>query len=202
MSIEIEKKARLSEENYLEVCKLIQEKYGVPSFVEKTDIYYRNLFAANPEEFTFRLRKISNSVWKSNDSGKYELCSKVRETLDDGTEVNKELETEISVKDTEAFKAALKNVGIGFFYNKIKNGLEWMVPLKFKKHPFSLHVEVFRVTSDNGYKDFFIEVEYTGDCEVDLETNFVIEKIDDLLKNFGCTEIEPKKYQDLILALN
>ena len=87
MSIEIEKKARISEENYLEVCKLIQEKYGVPSFVEKTDIYYRNLFATNPEELTFRLRKISNSVWKSNDSGKYELCSKVRETLDDGTEV-------------------------------------------------------------------------------------------------------------------
>ena len=36
MSIEIEKKARLSEENYLEVCKLIQEKYCVD---EQTPVY-------------------------------------------------------------------------------------------------------------------------------------------------------------------
>lgn len=199
MSVEIEKKARIAEENYLDLCSQIQEKYGTPGFITKVDVYYKNVFATEPEKYTVRLRKLSNDVWRSNDNGKYEVCSKVRKTLDDGTEVNEELETELSVKDTEAFKAALSNAGLEYFYTKTKNGLEWTIPLKYKNHNFTLHAEVFKVTSDNGYKDYFLEIEYTGNCDIELDTDFVTEKINTVFLNFGISEFETKKYQDLIL---
>lgn len=197
MSIEIEKKARIPENDFLEVAKLLDEAYGKGSMIRKQDYFYKNAFTDGK---ALRLRKAGNSgVWSSSDSGLYEVCSKVKNVMDDGTEVNEEIETIIRVENPDIFKKALENAGLVYEYSKTKTGFEWNIPMKYKNNDFTLHAELMTVACDNGYKDYFLEIEYTGDCKVELSGEYVSGKITEVFQRFNLTDIEPRKYVELIL---
>ena len=197
MSVEIEKKARVSENDFLNVEKQLNELYGAGGIVKKVDYMYKNTYAEGNK--TLRLRKANNNVQSTTDDGIYELCSKIKSTAEDGTEVNEELETTIRIGDVDAFKKALENAGLSYHYSKEKSGYEWTIPMKTKGRSFTLHAELLTVTSDNGYKDYFLEIEYTGDCTIELNSEFVSGRISEVFNKLNLTNIETKKYVELIL---
>lgn len=191
MSVEIEKKVRISNDIYSEVIEKMKDTFGPGKDVNKVDRMYTNEFTKGK---TLRLR--NNGLFPAE----YEVCSKIKKTLDDGTEVNEELETHISVFELGSFEAALANAGLIFEYSKKKVGTEWTHGFNLDGHPYSLHLELLKVTSDNGYEDNFLEIEYTGDCEVEVPIETISENITSIFNQFELTDIEPKKYVELILG--
>ena len=198
MSVEIEKKVRVPENDFLTVARQMNEAYGTGGIVRKMDYMYKNTYAEGNK--VLRLRKANNTTWSTTDDGIYEVCSKIKTTAEDGTEVNEEIETTVRVGDVDTFKKALENAGLSYHYSKEKSGYEWTIPLKTKGRSFTLHAELLKVTSDNGYKDYFLEIEYTGDCSIELTSEFVSGKITEVFTKFGLTDVETKKYVELILG--
>lgn len=202
MQIEIEKKARVSGIYYLELARNLEKEYGKAKTVHKSDIYFKNKLDSDCEKF-IRLRKHGmNTVWRSADNGSYEINSKVKNTLDDGTEVNQEIETLIRVADTDTLKSIFDNVGLELFFEKVKDGFEWNIETTIKKEKIKLHAELLLVTSsiNNNYSDYFLEIECTDDLSDKVSAEMVAEKIMEIFNKFGLSDIETKSYKDLITS--
>ena len=181
--MEIEKKARIAKAVYEAAVG------GAPdgaTRVDKRDAVFRN------GGRDLRLRKIGVGTT-------YELSRKEKVFMNGG-ESNREIETRMEIADVDSFVDILEGTGVGLVYMKRKEGVSYYVSRSYEGHAYSLHVEVVNVSSGNGYSDYFVEIEYTGDCDVELSAEYVLGEIDGLIGGFEGAMVEPRPYIALILG--
>lgn len=206
MSIEIEKKARIKDfdksKEKLELMFGVSDDYEV----HKKDIMYRT---SNGE--SWRIRYSSNKD--------IEFCHK-NKSIENGTEINEEIECSMSIKDGD-FSKFLDSINIKPRYSKEKNGYEFYTRRNIinngNEYSCEFHIELCNVSSCNGYSDNFLEIEYTGDILKNvkseeypngywtftndiIETSSIIESLEKLFEEIGETDFEDKKYVELILG--
>lgn len=202
MITEVEKKARISSEDFYKVG--LNENETVLSNIGnvrikriKTDSYYKI------GDKNFRLRTVNMFDGGLLMADANFLTVKNKKMID-STEANEEIELQL---DTEAFdklKKCFTVLGATLEYEKKKTGFSFE---KIKKvtllNGINVNIEFFRIESNNGYKDYFVEIEavrddsdttYDDDAFIKAANNSINYWFDKLgFKNF-----EEKPYAQLI----
>lgn len=202
MITEVEKKARISSEDFYKVA--LNENETVLSNIGnarikriKTDSYYKI------GDKNFRLRTV-NMV----DGGLFiadaNFLTVKNKKMIDLTEANEEIELQL---DTEAFdklKKCLTILGATFEYEKKKTGFSFE---KIKKvtllNGINVNIEFFRIESNNGYKDYFVEIEAVRDDSDntygdDVFVEAANKSINYWFDKLGFKNFEEKPYAQLI----
>lgn len=203
MITEVEKKARISSEDFYKVA--INENETVLNNIGsarikriKTDSYYKI------GDKNFRLRTV-NMVDGGLFVANVNYLTVKNKKMIDSTEANEEIELQLDTEAYDKLKKCLTILGATLEYEKKKTGFSFE---KIKKvtllNGININIEFFRIESINGYKDYFVEIEavrdessdnaYGDDAFVEAANNSINYWFDKLgFKNF-----ESKPYAQLI----